>query len=141
MWNPFRKQKNADPSHLRAGRWGESAARAFLKAKGCRIIGSRVRVGRRDEIDLIAVEDGTLLFVEVKTRAGEAYGRPVDAVNRGKRWAMGRAAVRYMKGMKKKPPYFRFDVVEVIGREEEGEPVIRHLKNVFTLPRSVRVPW
>lgn len=141
IWNPFAKNKKTEPEHLRTGRWGEKLAASYLKKQGCKVIGSRVRVGKRDELDLIAWQDECLLFVEVKTRASERMGRPVSAVNREKRLRLARAAMRYMKRLRQKPAYFRFDVIEVVGREGDGDPIIRHLPNVFTLPPNVRVPW
>ncbi len=141
MW-PFRKSKSSDePAHLRAGRWGEELAAKYLRRHGYKILETRIRVGRRDELDIIAREGDILVFVEVKTRATERMGRPVESVKKNKRDALARAAMRYMKRLRRKPPQFRFDVVEVIGREGEGVPEVRHLTNVFTLPKSYRVSW
>lgn len=122
------------------GLWGENSAAKHLQAKGYRIIGRRVRVGARDEIDLVARHANTLVFVEVKTRAAENYGRPLAAVNRLKRRHLARAAVRYLKGLKCRPAAFRFDVVEVIGRCGGPAPVIRHIEQAFPLPPYYRIP-
>lgn len=116
-----------------AGWWGERKAERYLLRKGYKILGRRVHVGVRDEIDLIARDGKILVFVEVKTRGSEDYGRPADAVDRRKRRALTRAAMRYMGALKSRPDFFRFDVVEVIGREEEGEPEVRHVENAFAL--------
>lgn len=105
-----------------------------------RVIGRCVRVGRRDEIDRIAWDDDTLVFVEVKTRASESFGRPVDAVDRAKRRHLSRAAVRYMSSHRLRPDYIRFDVVEVIGAPESGLREIRHLRSVFSLEGGLRPP-
>ena len=87
------------------------------------------------------VRDGdVLVFVEVKTRASEAFGRPMDAVDRAKRHTLSRAAVRYLKKLKNPRVLFRFDVVEVIGREEDGSPEIRYTPNAFHLDRCYRLP-
>lgn len=126
--------------HLRAGVWGEKCAERFLKKKGFRVVGRRVRVGRRDELDLVARDGDRLVFVEVKTRRNEDFGRPADAVNRGKRKVLSRAAVRYMRKLNPPPRYFRFDIVEVIGSpEDKGEPAVRHIENAFPLEGSYRV--
>ncbi|MFA7158665.1 MAG: YraN family protein [Kiritimatiellia bacterium] len=122
------------------GIWGEKSAEKYLKAHGYKIIGRRVRIGRRDEIDLVARQAGILVFVEVKTRAGENFGRPFAAVNRAKRMHTARAAVRYLKGLKFQPSAFRFDVVEVIGKLNDPSPVIRHIEQAFPLPGYYRVP-
>lgn len=142
MWWPFKKKsdKPEDKRH-RAGRWGEKQAERHLRGLGCRILARRFRVGRRDEIDLIARDGDTLVFVEVKTRAGEDFGPPAASVKGDKRHALSRAAIRYMTRLRRKPEYFRFDVVEVIGKEGEGPPQIRHIPNAFTLQPPYRVPW
>ncbi len=134
-------QRDDEPSHLRAGKWGEGVAARYLKKQGMKIVDTRVRVGRRDELDIVAREGETLVFVEVKTRASERMGRPIESVKKNKRHVLGRAAWGYMKRLKQKPPYFRFDVVEVVGLEGEGDPVVRHIPNAFNLPARYRVPW
>ena len=131
------------PRHLVAGVWGEQVAERSLKEKGCKIIGRRVRVGARDEIDLLVRDGQVLVFVEVKTRRNEAFGRPVDAVDQAKRRHLSRAAIRYLTRLKpgERPDYFRFDVVEVIGEPGAAAPEVRHLENVFTLGSGYRLPW
>ena len=128
------------PEHLRAGLWGEDAAERFLKQLGWRILGRRVRLGR-DELDLVARAGEVLVFVEVKTRGTEDFGRPLSAVDRGKRHSLSRAAVHYLKKLRERPKYFRFDVVEVIGTEAAGAPRIRHVENAFTLDKRYRIWW
>lgn len=137
----LRRILGSEPPHLAAGRWGEDEAERFLAGKGWKILGRRVRVGRKDELDLVARADGVLVFVEVKTRQSEAFGRPFDSVDRAKRRFLSRAAFRYLMRLKEKPDYFRFDVVEVIGRPGEGTPTIRHIENAFAMDRRYRLPW
>jgi putative endonuclease len=133
----FLKQKasamNAARTHLETGEWGEKQAARCLKKKGYRILGTRVRVGARDEIDLVARDGETLVFVEVKTRSGEDFGRPLAAVDRRKRHALSRAALRYLKELGHPRVFFRFDVVEVVGRLGDEAPVVRHVERAFTL--------
>ncbi len=128
------------PFHLRAGLWGEDKAGDFLKDKGYTILGRRVRIGSRDELDLVARQGEILVFAEVKTRRTEDFGRPFVAVDRAKRHALSRAAVRYLQKLKA-PVSFRFDVVEVIGTEGDQAPVIRHIENAFPLDRCYTLPW
>lgn len=136
---PSRQFADADPRHA-AGLWGEERAERFLKQKGYRMLGRRVRVGDRDELDLVTRDGGTLVFVEVKTRAYEDFGRPAEAVDRHKRHVLSRAAVRYLKAIKSPTVCFRFDVVEVIGAEGDPQPRIRHIENAFPLDRRYRIP-
>lgn len=121
------------------GRWGEKHARRDLKRRGMKVLGSRVRPGGRDEIDIVARDRDVLVFVEVKTRASEVFGRPADAVDRDKRRILSRAAVRYMQRLRDPRVNFRFDVVEVVGRMSAGDPEIRHIENAFQLDRRYLV--
>ncbi len=131
-----------ESKHLRTGKWGEKIAELYLKQAGFRILGRRVRVGTRDEIDLVAMDGESLVFVEVKTRSSEAFGRPASAVNRKKRHTLSRAAVRYLGKVKWRPVYFRFDVVEVVGEDGSPvEPVIRHIENAFALDKRYTLPF
>jgi putative endonuclease len=128
------------PGHLATGVWGEREAEQFLAAKGYSILSRRFRVTLRDEVDLVARDGEILVFVEVKTRKTETYGRPLSAVDRRKRHVLSRAAVRYL-GRLRKPVNFRFDVVEVIGSRDTGNPLVRHIENAFTLDRCYVLPW
>jgi len=139
LWTWVRRAWSRRP--LAAGEWGERQAEALLKAKGFSILGRRVRIGRRDELDLVARDDDVLVFVEVKQRQYEDYGRPSDAVDREKRRLMSRAAVGYLRKLRFRPTYLRFDIVEVIGGEGAGVPEVRHIANAFTLDRRYRLPF
>lgn len=138
-WWRGRGEKPA-PRSARAGVWGERLAERLLRRKGYRILGRRVRVGRRDELDLIAVQGDTFVVVEVKTRASERFGSPLAAVNRAKRMRLSRAAVRFLLHWRQRPPHLRFDVIEVVGREGDAAPVVRHIENVFPLQGGLRLP-
>ena len=117
------------------GRWGEAQAARYLRRHGLKVLGQRVRVGRRDEIDIVARDGKALVFVEVKTRASEHFGRPLAAVDRRKRQVTGRAAVRYLRRLKRPDVPFRFDVVEVIGTPRTPDVRIRHVANAYGLDR------
>lgn len=129
------------PQHLRAGEWGEKQAAKMLKTEGYKIIGRRVRFGKRYEIDIVARDADTLVFVEVKTRASEDFGRPIESVDRKKRSNLSKAALIYMKKMRSLPEYIRFDVVEVVGKREDGAPAIEHIENAFPLDKRYRLPF
>ena len=138
LW-PWKKAKDL-PEHLKTGVWGEDVATTFLKKCGFKILGRRVRFGR-DELDIVARQNGVLVFVEVKTRKNEEFGRAISSVNRGKRASLSRAAFQYLRKLREKPDFFRFDVVEVIGEREAGDPEIRHIENAFNLDGKYRLPW
>jgi len=121
------------------GRWGEKHAGKDLKRRGMKVLGKRVRPGGRDEIDIVARDRDVLVFVEVKTRGTEAFGRPSEAVDRDKRRVLSRAAVRYMQRLPDPRVSFRFDIVEVVGRMDDGQPEVRHIQNAFQLDRRYLV--
>lgn len=139
----FKKLFNSPASalHIRTGLWGERQAANELRRKGYRILGKRVGVGKRDELDIVARDQDTLVFVEVKTRKNEDFGRPSEAVGREKKRVLSRAAVEYLSKLRKPPRYIRFDIVEVVGSEGEAEPEVRHLENAFPLDSRYRLPF
>lgn len=136
-----RKADQTTPAHLRTGVWGEQTAATFLKTRGYKILGQRIRVGTRDEIDLVARHGECLVFVEVKTRGSEMFGRPLSAVDRNKRRTLSRGAIRYVQRLKDPRICFRFDVVEVIGSpDSQTPPRVRHIENAFPLDRRYMLP-
>ena len=137
----LRRDEHADARGVDTGAWGEELAERHLKGKGYTVLGRRVRI-RRDELDLVTrAPGGEVVFVEVKTRSSEAFGRPFSSIDKRKRRALSRAAWGYLKRMRPKPSYFRFDVVEVVGNPERRDPVIRHIENGFSLMGRKRWPW
>lgn len=115
--------------HLETGRLGEAAACAFLEQKGWRIAASNWRSGR-GEVDIIAwANDKLLVFVEVKTRAGEGFGGPEEAVDAKKQDLLARTAGVYMESIQYEWE-IRFDIIAVILRS--GKVLeIRHLEDAF----------
>lgn len=127
--------------NITAGEWGEGVAVRALKELGLEILATRIRFGSREELDIVARDGETLVFVEVKTRGSESFGRPVAAVNKAKRDVLSRAAVHYMRRLGFPRVYIRFDVVEVVGKPGNGSPNVRHLRNAFTLDPRYRLPY
>jgi putative endonuclease len=141
MFKRVLNKMSPKPRHLLTGEWGEAVAADMLKAKGFRVLGRRVRVGTRDELDLIARDGDVLVFVEVKTRKSERFGRPMSSVKKQKRHTLSRAAVRYIKKLRNPNICFRFDVVEVIGDMDSGvAPITRHIENAFSLDKRYMLP-
>ena len=114
----------------RLGRWGERRCERYLRNKGLRTLARNYscKVG---ELDLVMVDaDGTLVFVEVRSRADESFG-PVEAtVTSAKRARVARAARHFLAIHKIEDRPLRFDVVTlVLGRS--GPPHIQHYPNAF----------
>jgi putative endonuclease len=119
-----------DPrQHL--GRRGEELAAATLAAAGYRIVARRWRRAGA-EIDVICEYRELVVFVEVKTRSGDGYGAPAEAVTRLKRRRMARAALSFLaaRGWLDRP--CRFDVVEVV-RGRRGASGVHHVADAFRL--------
>ena len=124
----FWRQSTAPATH-RSGAWGEELAARHLRAKGYRILGRNVRFGPRRELDLVARDPQTdLVFVSPNPQS-EDFGRPMAAVNRGKRRAFGRAVVRYLRQLRQCPAHVRFDVVS--GQPGDATPIIRLCECIF----------
>jgi putative endonuclease len=86
---------------------------------------------------VICRDRDTLVFVEVKTRTREDFGRPFEAVNRDQRNQISRGALAWLRLLDEPDILFRFDVVEVI-IAEGAEPRLEILRNAFSLPESYR---
>jgi len=114
--------------NIKKGREGEALAEKFLKKKGYKILEKNFST-RFGEIDIIAADHGTLVFVEVKARCGTGFGSPMEAVGARKQSHLTLAANIYLEehGIIDKP--LRFDVVGVLGDGLSAE--IELVKNAF----------
>ena len=102
------------------GRLGEDMAHRYLRTHGCTVVARnyRTRNGAR-EIDIVAWEGETLVFVEVKTRSTADFGEPDRAMDVQKREHLRRAAAEYGWRAGVAPEMARFDVVSIV----LGKPV------------------
>lgn len=122
--------------HLRLGQTGEGVAKRHLKAQGLKFLTANFRT-KRGEIDLVFRDRDCLVFVEVKSRSSEEWGRPADAIDKERRQRLTRAGLDYLRLLRNPPVKVRFDVVEVLfenGRLHE----VRHLCNAFPMERPYR---
>lgn len=113
------------------GRRGEDAATRFLKRLGYRIL-ARGLDSRLGELDIIAVDNRTIAFVEVKTRTSTDSGHPAEAIDATKQRRMTQAALAYLKSHGLLHHAARFDVVAVTWPENASRPTIEHYKNAFS---------
>jgi putative endonuclease len=112
------------------GQRGEHAAARFLKQQGYTIL-ARGLDSRLGEIDIIAVDGRTIVFVEVKTRTTEEKGHPTEAIDPQKEQRMTQAALAYLKAQRLLQYTARFDVVAVTWPETAPQPTIEQYKNAF----------
>ena len=113
------------------GRRGEKAAARFLKRRGYIIVGRSER-DMLGEMDLIAVHQRTVVFVEVKTRKSHQAGHPAEAVGDAKQRRLTRLALGYLKRHDLLENRARFDVVAVTWPATAKKPHIEHFPNAFT---------
>ena len=108
------------------GKVGEDKAVAYLKKQGFKIT-ERNYKNAFGEIDVIAKDGEYTVFIEVKTRTGEEFGAPSEAVDYCKRQKYTRIAEAYLVSKGLVDSACRFDVIEI----ENGE--INHIKDAFSL--------
>lgn len=112
------------------GRWGEQLAADHLVGAGLEVLARNWRC-REGELDVVARDlDGTVVFVEVKTRSGTAFGTPAEAVTRAKAARIRGLACRWLLEHPSGGVPLRFDVVEVVRRPGQP-PEVHHLQAAF----------
>jgi len=110
------------------GKEGEAFAVKYLRKKGYRIIATNYQtpIG---EIDIVARDSDTIVFVEVKTRQSLSYGYPFEAVTGHKRQRLKRLALYYLKVHKINDMPCRFDVIGLYLRN--GTYQVQHIVDAF----------
>lgn len=123
-----RRKLQADRKLL--GRWGEKRCESFLKRKGLKVLARNFSC-KTGEIDLVMVDtDGSIVFVEVKTRADETFQPAESVITPAKKAKSFRTARYFLATHDIQDRPFRFDVVTIVlGRT--GPPKITHYENAF----------
>lgn len=124
-----------DHSEKPIGESGEALAARFLKKSGLEIIQTNYWT-KAGEIDIIAREGETLVFVEVKSRSTTHVAHPEDAVKKKKQLTINRVAEQYMRknGLLHKVNA-RFDIVTLVKDESGKLKVENHFRRAFDAPR------
>ena len=115
------------PMHLQSGVWGEELAAAYLREKGYVILERDWHSSHRD-IDIIAQQGDTIVFVEVKTRRSSDFGEPETAVTYKKQQNICRAINHYIN-YKHVNSTWRFDVIAITGMPGCANPIINHIED------------
>ncbi len=115
--------------HNKVGKWGEEIAASLLISQGYAIIDNNWRMGDY-EIDLIAMNDSHVVFVEVKTRS-RADADPAAAVDARRIRRLARAAHLFLT-VKELPHEYRFDIIAVTGIEDNY--TVEHIPDAFLPP-------
>src|SRR2546430_17499378 len=131
--NRFSLSRNSSKSvHLRRGARGEKLACRFLRRNGYKILYRNFKGRSGGEIDIVCRDNDTLVFVEVKTRTREDFGRPFTAVDRQKQKRISRGALNWLRMLDNPDIFFRFDVLEVLVTGDTS-PRIELMKNAVSL--------
>lgn len=116
--------------HTQFGQKGESIAARHLKKCGYKILVQNYR-NKIGEIDIVARDGDTIVFVEVKTRRSDHFGGPKWAVTFQKQRKISMVALSYLKEFRLNDHKARFDVVTVL--ENGKKPAVEVVKNAFEL--------
>ena len=114
--------------HKEVGKIGEELARRYLEEQGFRILETNWRY-RRAEIDLIAMDGAVLVFVEVKTRGSDAFGKPEEFVTSHKEKLIVDAAIAYMESIGHDWE-LRFDIIAILYRND-NDYQLEHFPDAF----------
>lgn len=125
------KSNDRSCGNISLGKYGEEIAVAYLKSQKYAVIERNYRC-KCGELDIIAREGKTLVFVEVKTRRNVSYGPPQLSVTLFKQRQISKASLVYISSTKNENVLARFDVIAICLREHE-KPSIEHIKNAFDL--------
>lgn len=113
------------------GRRGEAIAAATLARHGWTVVARNHRWGHK-EIDLVIRRGRLVAFVEVKTRAGERYGHPLEAVTRAKRREIEWVARTWIVRHGRPDDLYRFDAVAV-SFKGGAPPIVEHVEDAWRL--------
>jgi putative endonuclease len=120
------------PEHLRRGAEGEKLAARFLRSHGYKILYRNFKARGGGEIDIVCRDADALVFVEVKTRRDDEFGRPIEAVGREKQMRVSKGGLAWLRLLDNPDVVFRFDVVEV-WLPDAGEPRCELTQDAFEL--------
>ncbi|MCR5076695.1 MAG: YraN family protein [Prevotella sp.] len=114
--------------HNDLGKWGEDVAVSYLEQKGYAILHRDWSYRHRD-LDIVAVDNGVLVIIEVKTRRDERFADADEAVTPQKIRSVSIAANAYVKqyGISLD---IRFDIITIVGHPGGGHE-LRHVKDAF----------
>lgn len=118
------------------GQQGERLAREYLQRHGYRIQAQNYRC-RLGEIDIIAWDGATLVFVEVKTKSQALFGAPQAMVGRRKQQKIGQVAMYYVQQQRLLAVNVRFDVV-AITTARDATPEVEHILAAFDYVGDMR---
>lgn len=119
------------PDNISIGARGEEIAAAYLRGQRFAILERNFRC-KGGEVDIVAREGKTIVFVEVKSRRSESYGPPQLSVTSFKQRQISKAALTWLAKNRLHDTSARFDVIAILLRDHQV-PAIDHIRNAFDL--------
>lgn len=110
------------------GKWGEDIAKNYLVKNGYKILETNFHFSRNGEVDIIAMFEGKIIFVEVKARTSVMFGHPFEAITRAKMNKIFACAQFYLSSCNVKYSGFQIDAISILLNEKP--PKIEHIKNL-----------
>ncbi|MDP3062768.1 MAG: YraN family protein [Chloroflexota bacterium] len=109
------------------GQRGEALAADYLRRMGYQVLGANFRC-QWGEVDIVAMDGATLVFVEVRTRRGASFGTPQESLTRRKQERLIATAETYLQEHSDAPKEWRIDLVSILAKRG-SEPDIEHLRS------------
>jgi len=123
-----KKQRQTLSKDAALGRRGEDFAHRYLERAGFKVVARNYRPGADSEIDIVALENEILVFVEVKSRQSAEFGSPDRAIDREKQKHIIRAARSYVTRAGIGWDHVRFDVISIVFT---NPPMLEHFRDAF----------
>jgi putative endonuclease len=114
----------------RLGSRGEQVAERYVRSLGWRVVARSAR-SRYGELDLVAVDGRTVVFIEVKTRSSHEAGHPAEAVEENKQRRLTRAARAFVQQHRLHECATRFDVIALTWPHGARQPQLEHIRRAF----------
>ncbi len=115
--------------HIKTGKQGEDLALEYIKDKGYEVLATNWRY-RRSEVDIIAMDQKILVFIEVKTRGSDYFGKPEIAVTDRKKKLLIDAGTAYMQEIMHTWE-IRFDIIAIVLRSENDVEIAHYIDAFF----------
>ena len=116
------------------GQLAENLAERLLRKKGYRIIEKNLRLAR-GELDLVAEDHGTLVFIEIKARRGAQFGGASYAISARKQQQIIKLAKCYLADHRLTNTLCRFDAILIVDTKDHP-PHVTHIEHAFEVPSS-----
>jgi putative endonuclease len=116
-------------SNIILGKFGEKIASEYLQKKGFKIISTNFKK-KHGDIDIVAYDHETLVFIEVKTRSNDEYGQPEDTINTYKIKRLIQSANYYCLTNNIRNKSLRIDIISIKVPENIKKITIKHFQNI-----------